>query len=224
MRKVVAYIRVSTEEQKLGPQAQRDAIDAWCSSKGYELIAVHEDIGVSGAAPIDKRPALLQTIGDIKANEATILVVAKRDRLARDVMITAMIERMVEREGAMVLSADGVGNGQGPEDQFMRNLMAAFAQYERALIAARTRAALTVKKNRGEVYGRIPFGFKREGKMLVEDPEQHASELRAYALYRSIGTYSGVAEALNREGAKTPRGGRWHATSVRNLIKRLQAA
>lgn len=223
MKKVIAYVRVSTEEQRLGTEAQRQAIAAWCKSKGYELLKVHEDLGISGGAPLDKRPALTSAIGDLRAYKADILLVAKRDRLARDVMVAAMVERLAEREGAMVLSADGVGNGSGPAAEFMRNMMAAFAQYERALICSRTKSALAVKKARGEAYCRVPFGFMKQGNQFVADPEQAKSEQAALHLYMLNGSYNATAKALNDSNARTPRGGRWHASSVRNLIKRVQA-
>lgn len=222
-KRVVGYVRVSTKEQRLGPTAQREAIEEWCAKKGYKLLSVHEDLGVSGGAAIERRPGLLQAIGYVKASGADILLVAKRDRLARDVMISAMAEAIVEREDAVILSADGVGNGEGPEAQFMRNLMSAFAQYERAIIKARTSAALAVKRDQGEVYGRVPFGYRREGKYLVPDERQEQAAQRAVELYAEIGTYAGVAKALNDEGAITPRGGRWHASSVKNLLARVKA-
>jgi len=53
--KVIGYIRVSTDEQALGPEAQREALNAWCEAHGARLCAVFEDIGVSGAIPLEKR-------------------------------------------------------------------------------------------------------------------------------------------------------------------------
>jgi hypothetical protein len=69
--------------------------------------------------------------------------VAKRDRLARDVLTAALVERLCERAGARAQSADGVGNEAGSEAQLMRNMVAAFAMYERALTGAQD-AALAV--------------------------------------------------------------------------------
>jgi DNA invertase Pin-like site-specific DNA recombinase len=89
-------------------------------------------------------------------------LVAKRDRLGRYVIAVAMIERLVTKSGARVVSAAGEGtDSDDPAALLMRRLIDSFAEYERALIAARTRAALAAKRRRGErVSGIIPFGYQ----------------------------------------------------------------
>ena len=80
-----------------------------------------------------------------------MLLVAKRDRLGRDVIAVAMIERLIAKRGARVVSAAGEGtDSDDPSALLMRRLIDSFAEYERALIAARTRAALAAKRRRGE--------------------------------------------------------------------------
>jgi DNA invertase Pin-like site-specific DNA recombinase len=70
-----------------------------------------------------------------------------------------MIERAVAQSGARVLSADGAGDIAGPEGEMFRGIIDVFAQYERAVIRARTRATLASKKARGERVGRPRFGY-----------------------------------------------------------------
>ena len=123
-----------------------------------QVVATHEDRGVSGGAEIDKRPGLIAALEALRTERAGILVVAKRDRLARDVLVAAMVERLCQREGARIQSADGTGNGDSPEAKLLRTMIDAFAAYERALIRARTRAALAAKKARGERVGGVPYG------------------------------------------------------------------
>lgn len=81
--RAVGYIRVSTDEQVNGPKAQADALAAWCARNGVELVAVHHDHGVSGGAELDKRPGLLAALDELERGD--VLLVAKRDRLARSV-------------------------------------------------------------------------------------------------------------------------------------------
>ncbi|MCA9570419.1 MAG: recombinase family protein, partial [Myxococcales bacterium] len=138
----VADLRCSTDRQELSPDAQRGAIEAWAGGAGVRVVAWHEDLGVSGGADLEKRPGLLAALDAVRTEGAGVLVVAKRDRIARDVLTDALVQRLCEREGATVVSADGVANGDRPEDQLMRSIVAAMAAYERALISARTRAAL----------------------------------------------------------------------------------
>src|ERR1019366_5979320 len=95
----------------------------------------------------------------LREHGAGVLVVAKRDRIARDVVLTAGVEREAGRLGARVTSAAGEGNGSSPADGFMRTVIDGAAEYERALIRARTKAALAAKKAKGECVGQVPYGF-----------------------------------------------------------------
>ena len=219
--KAVGYIRVSTDEQTNGPEAQRVEMERWCKAQGVELAAVFEEIGVSGAASLDKRLVLMEAIDALEVQGAGVLLVAKRDRLARDVVAAAMIERLVERSGAQVMMANGAGNGAGPESDLMRTLLDAFAQYERALIRARTRAALKVKRTRREFTGgEAPYGWT-----LAEDGAHLAPHQGEQAIIQAAQELKAQGWSLRKIGAglvvrgMLPRaGGEWHAKSVRSLL------
>src|ERR1700678_4160173 len=107
----IAYLRVSTEEQRLGPEAQRASIEAWAAREGVQVVAWHVDQGVCSVTPIEGRPALLEAIAALRTHGAGVLVVAKRDRIARDVVIGATVGRAVQAAGAALVSAMGEGNG-----------------------------------------------------------------------------------------------------------------
>src|ERR1039457_5702088 len=130
----VAYIRVSKDEQKLGPEAQRAAVEAWAAGGGVPVVAWRLDQGVCSVTAIDQRPALVAAPASLREHGAGVLVVAKRDRISRDVVLTAMVERAAQSSGSTVMSAAGEGNGTAPADQFMRTVIDGAAQYERALI------------------------------------------------------------------------------------------
>jgi len=220
-RKVVGYVRVSTEDQALGPVAQRAALARWCVANGAELVAVFEDIG-GGALPLDKRPGLLDAIDALEEHGAGVLLTAKRDRLARDVMNAGMIERLAERVGARTRSAAGEGtegDAADPAAMMLRGIMDVFAQYERAVIRARTKAALAVKKGRGERVGSIPYGCQlaADGRSLEANP----AELRAVELVRELRgeglTLRAIAARLEAAGY-APRGGaKWHPDTVARI-------
>lgn len=218
-RKAVAYLRVSTDEQHLGPEAQRAAVVAWATRAGVEIVAWYEDKGVSGAAAIDRRPGLLAALDALPQHAAGLLVVAKRDRLARDVVAAAMIERMAERAGARVTSAAGEGEGDDPASKLMRTMIDAFAEYERALIAARTSAALQAKAARGEKVG----GVQTYGKADGIDAERAATEraiLDCVRELRAAGmTVRAIADELAARGMRTRTGGRIMHTQVARFVK-----
>ena len=218
---VIGYIRVSTDEQTLGPEAQRAALDRWCATRGARLVAVHEDIGVSGGAQLERRPGLLGAIEELRVRAAGVLLVTRRDRLARDVVVAAMVERLVERHGGRILSADGTGDGDGPEAALMRTIIDAFASYERALIRMRTKVALQVKRDRGERIGHLPFGYRLGGDgvhLEIDVSEQQVlAELRTL---RAAGySLRAIAAKLNETG-RPARGSKWHSTSVARILKR----
>jgi DNA invertase Pin-like site-specific DNA recombinase len=206
-RLALAYLRVSTDEQKLGPEAQRATIEAWAAREGVSVVAWHTDAGVSGGLDLADRPALVAALTDVRANRAGLLVVAKRDRLARDVAIAAMVDKAVAAEGATVASADGAGNGDTPADAFMRTLLDGAAAYERALIRARTKAALAAKRARGERAGEVPYGFTADdaGRLTSNPAEQEVlaavRDLRAAGLsLRVIVSELGARGLVSRAG------------------------
>lgn len=219
-RKIIGYLRVSTDEQTLGPAAQRAALEQWAAGNGAELVAVFVDQGVSGGAALDKRPGLMAALAAVREHGAGVLLMAKRDRLARDTMLAAMIERMAERDGATVRTADGTGEGDAPESVLMRRIVDAFAEYERLLIRARTKAALAVKKARGERTGDIPYGCRlaADGVHLEGNAsEQHVIEM-VNQDRRSGLSLRAICAKLDATGIQ-PRGGRrWHPQTVANLV------
>lgn len=208
----VAYLRWSTDDQALSAAAQRAAIESWAHTHGVTILAWHEDAGVSGGTPLDERPGLMAALDDVSRFKAKSLVVAKGDRLARDVMIAALVSRLVEKAGATIQSADGVGNGTGPEAELFRNILSAFAMFERALIRSRTKAALAVKKARGERVGSIPLGKVLHDGRLVGGPEDAALD-RARQLRAAGASMRSIARTLTEEGYPC-RGKSWQHSSL----------
>ena len=214
-------MRVSTNEQTLGLAAQRAALKRWCAGRGFQLARVFVENGTSGAASLDKRPGLLGALAALKQFRAGVFLVAKRDRLARDTLVAAMVERLAARNGAVVCSADGMTEGAGPEALLLRRIVDAFAEYERLVIVARTRAAMALKKSRRERVSREPrYGWRlgRDGVHL----EVHPQEQRAISLvrrYRRGGlTLRQIGRRLERCGLQPRSGGRWHPQTVARAL------
>ena len=219
----VAYMRVSTEEQHLGPEAQRKQIEGWAQRQGVTVVAWHLDQGISGAAGIDQRPALARALNDLVTTGAGWLAVAKRDRLARDVYLAGAIEAIVQKGGARLASADGAPTGDSPAEVMQRQIGDVFAQYERAIIAARTKAALAVKKGRGERVGTLPYGFRTgvDGKTLEENPDEQKVIVAARALRARGITLRGIASMLDLDGFKTRAGTAFTHVQVNKMIGRM---
>jgi DNA invertase Pin-like site-specific DNA recombinase len=215
----VAYLRVSTQEQDLGPEAQRAAISTCAECQGVRVVSYFED-RLSGATKVEDRPAMLEAFGALRATGAGLLVAAKRDRIARDAVVAATVEQMAPEAGAKVVTADGVAVEDTPEGMLLRGLMDIFAQYERAVIRARTRAALAVIRSKGEQYTRrAPLGFRFEDGSLVEDPAERDTLARVREMKSRGFSTARVATILNAEGLRC-RGGRWHVTTLARALRR----
>lgn len=221
----VGYVRVSTSAQELGPDAQRAALAAWALRSGVELVAVYEDHGVSGAAPIADRPGMLAALEALRTHGAGLLVAAKRDRFARDAMVAAMVERAATAGGAAVRTADGSSDIAGPEGTMMRGIVDVFAAYEREVIRARTRAALGVKKARGERTGEVPYGFRAsvDGVRIEADEAEQGviavvRELQAAGLSQRA-----IAAQLSARGLVSRAGTPFGQTQVARMLRNAAA-
>lgn len=196
------------------------AVTQWADRARITVVAWHTDAGVSGASTLDERPGLTSVFADLATHRAGVLVVARRDRLARDVVIAATIERTAAQYGARVISADGVGNGDSPADQFMRTILDGAAAYERALIRARTRAALRARRARGERAGEIPWGYSAtpEGKLLEHEVERAVIE-RVLALRGEGASLRAIVRSLERDGAVSRSGRPLQLTQVVRIVR-----
>lgn len=224
MTKAVAYYRVSTPKQGesgLGLEAQRSAVEAFCKARGLDLIAPPFQEVESGKR--DDRPELMKAIERCKITGAT-LIVAKLDRLSRNVAFLATLQDS---------SVKFIAVDMPEANELTVHIMAAVAQQERKAISTRTREALAAARARGTKLGN-PNGaaaLRRFGNAsplgsaaLKRNADEHALRLRPIVdQLRKDGNASlgALAGALNSEGILTPRGAKWHPSSVRNLLARL---
>ncbi|MDP2320633.1 MAG: recombinase family protein [Acidobacteriota bacterium] len=215
------YLRVSTDQQAdsgLGLDAQREAVVTTAARLGLPLAAVFTDAGVSGAVDIEDRPSLFTAVQGLKRGD--VLIVAKRDRIGRDLIGVAMIERSVMRKGARILSAAGEGTeGTDAGALMQRQILDVFAEYERRLIGQRTKAALRAKRERGERAGNLPFGYSLniDGRTLDRN-EAEQTVLAALGELRRAGySQRAIAAELNRQGFTTRRGTAWRHQYVAAL-------
>lgn len=223
----IGYIRVSSEQQAesgAGMAAQRAAVEAFAKRQGITITAIHADEAISGAAGLDDRPGLAAAIGSLRRGD--VLVIPKRDRLGRDMMTTLTIERAVQKRGATILSADGVGNGEEAADKFMRSVIDAAAAFERDLIRARTKAALAAKRKAGQRTGSIPFGFELadDGVNLIPVPAEQEVISKIVSCREAGMSLREIARVLNDAKVANKRGGKqWQSETVRCVIRRQAA-
>src|SRR5207302_8455638 len=135
---LIGLCRVSTDGQELGLEVQRDMIQTYTAKHGHILVDIFEE-HVSGGAEISKRPGLTKPLGAIKSGMG--LLVAKRDRLARDSDAAGYLSYVLRNKGVVVLSADSK-NGSEPTDKLLRVILDGVGEFEKALIRGRIQAAI----------------------------------------------------------------------------------
>lgn len=218
----VGYLRVSTEDQTLGIDAQRAMVERDAARRGVHVVSWHADEGVSGTLPLAKRPAFLEALTALKAAKATLLFVAKPDRLTRagDAQAEAL-SYAVARHGGAIAYADGTSEADTANGKFQRRMMAAVSALERDYIAERTTAALAVKKAKGERTGRIPYGYRlaEDGVHLVADAGEQAVIAQMVA-HREAGASLRAVTAKLNEGPPPRASKAWHLTSVVEILDR----
>lgn len=223
MSRVVAYYRVSTEGQGrsgLGLEAQRHAVHALCDRRGWQVVTEYTEVE-SGKR--NDRPQLEAALADARRTGAK-LVVAKLDRLSRNAEFTLSLRN----SGVDFVCADN------PDvNRLTIGLLAVINEDERERIAERTRAALQAAKARGVRLGnpngaaalrRAAKGNGAAVEVVKGNAARFAADLKeTVGEIRASGKTSlpAIAAELNARHIQTRRGGKWHASSVRNLLTRI---
>lgn len=221
--RAIGYLRVSTEAQAdsgLGLEAQQAAIEAAAARLRLSVADTFTDT-VSGGLALEHRPALLAALEGIRAGD--VLLVAKRDRLGRDVLNVAMIERLVERKGARVVSSAGEGSDDdSPTGKLMRGIIDCFAEYERQIIRHRTKVAMAAAKRRGQRVGQIPWGSSvaDDGRTLVPNLDERAILAEIHRLRNRGRALHTIAEELNARGCRNRQNRPWLAGFIAQLLSR----
>ena len=220
MKPVISYLRVSTNGQSrsgLGLEAQRQAIARFDEAEGYDITAEFVEVETGkGADALSRRPQLAKALAAAKKQGCSI-VVAKLDRLSRDV---AFISGLMAKRVPFIVAE------LGPNvDPFVLHLWAAVAERERAMISERTRAALAAAKERGVKLGGPKLAEAQKRSREVRTAQADAFAANILPIIRDIQA-SGVkslrqiAVALNARGIATARGGTWTAVQVTDILRR----
>jgi DNA invertase Pin-like site-specific DNA recombinase len=215
VNKVIAYMRVSTEEQAesgAGLGAQRSAILAEAQRRGWQEadLTFVEDAGYSGKDL--NRPGIAAALESLRRKKADTLMVSRLDRISRSLLDFAGLMDKASRERWALVALDLGVDTTTPQGEMVANVMATFAQFERRLIGQRTKDALAVKIASGVVVGR-PRSIDTE-----VDERIRADRKRGLTL-------QGIADGLNRDGIPTARGGqRWYDSTVRSVLRQRPLA
>lgn len=209
--RAILYLRVSTDEQAvsgLGLAAQETASRSLCTARGWEVVGVVVDAGVSGSvSPLD-RAGMADAIRQLCARDADVLVAAKLDRLSRSTIDLLGLVDHSEKCGFGIVTADAAVDSSTAAGRMVVTMLGAVAEMERRLIGERTKAALAAKKAQGHRLGRpvvtpartrqLVAGLRREGLSLAK-----------------------IAAQINTDGHRTSTGTKWTRSGVQRLVNSL---
>lgn len=220
--RVVGYIRVSTEgqtkEDKFGLEVQRKSIEEYCRSKGYEIAEWYEDKGVSGAK--EERPEFSRILqGDIPEGVEAV-VVAKSDRVARDVYIYFAYKNELRKKGLQIISVAEDFGELGAYSVILDAMLAAIAEVERQNINIRTSGGRKQKASKGGYSGgKVPYGYSAKGKTLVIEPSEARIVRDIYSMRSRHYTMQEICDALNGSGSRGRSGGEWKPCTVQGILR-----
>ncbi len=203
------YCRVSTDAQMdkefNSLEAQRETCENYIASYGNEgwssLPEQYSDAGISGATV--HRPSLQRLLRDIEDGTVNVVVVYKYDRLSRSMLDFLKLLDFFKRHGVSFVSVSQRFDTSTPVGEMTLNMLLSFAQFERQMIAERTRDKVRAARRRGRWTGGRPvLGYDTApegGRLLINRAE--ADQVRAiFELYSEQPSVTGVVQELNRRG------------------------
>ena len=173
--KAIAYVRVSTEDQAregLSLEAQVEKIRGYCVAKGWSLLGIIQDQGRSGKDL--NRPGIQEVIRKAEHGAFDVVVICKLDRMTRNIRdLGYLTQDIFEKNGVAFSSIADNFDTTTANGKLVLNILGSIAQWERDIVAERTREVLSFKRERGEWAGRVPYGFLiGDNGKLEENPEE----------------------------------------------------
>lgn len=221
------YVRVSTDEQVEhggGLEVQAEMVRAEAAARGLVVFDVLRDEGVSGG--LLDRPALTSLLGWMRSGDTVII--PRLDRLARDLIVQEQLLTTMWAAGITVVTCAATeqvylapDDPKAPDRKLIRQVLGAVAEYERAMIRARTHAGLLKASADGKRVSRwAPYGyvFDEAGKRCVPNVDEQRM-LRWWLFLRRAGySWAAITEASNNAGLRTRNGGAWMESPVRQTL------
>lgn len=219
---VIAYIRVSTDgqcqEDKFGLEVQRKQIIDYCEKNGMNILKWFSDEGESGAK---ERPGFDEIVyGDVTNPPFEAVVVAKSDRVARDINIYYYYKMMLLKKDVKLISVSEDFGQLGVFANMLEAFTLCVAEMERENITKRTSGGRRTKADKGGYSGgRSPIGYKVENKKLVINPEESQVVLAIFKMREQEGkTLQEIADTLNKRGLTTRNGKEYRTSSVQSIL------
>ena len=209
-RRAIGIIRVSqtkgrTGERFVSPEEQRERIEAACARDGLSLIAVHEELDVSGGKSLASRPGLSAAVAAIEAGEGEVVAAAYFDRLFRSLGTQAEVVERVEQAGGQVLAVDVGQVTNGSAGQWLSGtMMGAVSEYFRRSAKERSAEGQARAVARGATpWARVPLGYVRtENGTLEPDAKTVPIARRAFEMRAQGESITEIRKMLKSHGVE----------------------
>lgn len=222
MKNVVAYCRVSTDaqagEDKFGIEAQKQQIMEYCQKNDMQISNWYIDEGESGAKM--DRPAFDRLIyGDVQNPPVEAAIVAKSDRVARDIEIYYYYKMQLRLKGITLISISEDFGKFGVFSDMLESFTLCVAKMERENITKRTSMGRGVKARQGGYAGgRAPFGYKVQNKQLVVVEDEAEAVRLIFEAKKEGHTLAEICEILANHGYKSRKGGQFYPSNIRSIL------
>jgi len=217
----VGYVRVSQEraaKNGYGLAAQEDEIKRFVEYKGWNLVEVFRENGVSGYRK--DRPAMDRLLADAKAGRFEKAVFPSIDRAGRSVRDVIEIDRTLRSAGMdTIFLREGVDTST-PTGELFRNIMASLAEFEGRVIYERLSKGKQRKAAEGGYTGGwLPYGYQRGDDGTIEEvPEEIEVVKRIFAWHAEGKSLAWIARQLQADNIPTKKGGKWRPSTLRGML------
>lgn len=219
---VIGYLRVSTDNQckedKFGLDVQRQQIEAYCAKNDMQISRWVTDAGESGAK---ERPGFDEIVyGEVSNPPVEAVVVAKTDRVARDINVYYYYKMLLRKKEIDLVSVSEDFGQMGAFAPFLEAFTLCVAQMERENINKRTSAGRKIKAEGGGYSGgRPPYGYKVIDHKLIVDPAEAQVVREIFELFDGGMSQVGVAEEMNRRGYVPRHSSAFRQSGIRAIIE-----
>ena len=221
MKKVIGYVRVSSEIQKRKNNSiplQKKKIKEYCSLNDFDLIDVYEDDGVSGMS-INKRNGFKSMVEFMKENKIDGIVVWSLSRLGRKMKDIVEFMDFLKSNNIGFFSIKENLSNDDKIGSLIMNILSSINEFEVEVIRERIKDVKRNKKENGEVYGRMMYGYNNINGKMIENKEEKRI-IRRVKNFRSRGwSWRKISNRLNDEGIKSKEGNIWYDGSLYNMMK-----
>ncbi len=203
--KAVGYTRCSTEGQAkegVSLENQRERVMEYCRYKGFDLVEIIEDAGISGGKN-KARPGFIQLLDRMDTGDVRTIVLYSLERLSRDMLTLLALERLLDERDIELHTVEGLVDTSTPDGWLNFAMKSFLGEMERRQVKYRTKKAMEYKKGQGAVVGSIPYGYQRSGDGLVENIQEQAVVKEINDLYQNNNKLVDICNWLKERNVQT---------------------